>query len=234
MLKVIAIQSIGIGLDEIYNRQHNIWIGISFSNKIFTLDNIKALIDFALLHTKEKILILIPGRLQSANYYYFDKLSRAKALRKAFEEEDNLKSEINKLITELPDSQRKIISIASYDDVLTPLAIKRRELLYREFAKPGKFYDQVLQIVADILASRGREFEKRKAESLALYVLQELCLFLGIQKNNDPTVYTAIAYPGLGKFDAFIEGIVTGKEYPKLTKNLAISYKTGIIDIKFE
>jgi hypothetical protein len=198
------------------------------------LDNIKALIDFALLYTKEKILICIPGRLQSTNYYYFDKLSRAEALKKAFKEEDDLKSEINKIIAKLPDGQQELISITNYDDVLTPLAIKRRELLYREFAKQGKFYEQVLEIVGDILASRGREYEKRKAESLALYVLQELCLFFGIQKNDDSTVYTAIAYPGLGKFDEFIEDIVMGKGFPKLTKDLAIPIKTGIIDIKFE
>lgn len=60
-------ESKGISLDEVENRKHNIWLGISLSNKFFTLSTIKLLIEFALEYTKDKVLVWIPGRLQGTN-----------------------------------------------------------------------------------------------------------------------------------------------------------------------
>jgi tRNA-dependent cyclodipeptide synthase len=233
MSKANAIQSIGINLEEIYNRQHNIWIGISFSNKIFNLENIKALLDFALTHTKDKVLILIPGRLQATNYYYFDKLSRSESLSKAFADEDNMKISLEKIFSGYSADKRGKILLANYDDVLIPIFVKRRELFYREFSSQGKLYNQVIDIASDILISRGREFDKKRAESLALYILQELPLFFGVQTANDQVLYSAIVYPGLDKIDKLFLDIINEAEYSELTKKLNLINKCGIIDIKF-
>jgi tRNA-dependent cyclodipeptide synthase len=221
----------GVGLSEIIERKHNIWIGISLSNKFFTRDNIKSLIQFALEHTKEKVLVWIPGRIHATNYY-IDRVSRADALKRAFEDEDNYKKMVNDILQEFPKNEANKVVVANYEDTCTPKHIKQKEALLREFSKRGRFYDDVIEIVSEIIKSRGRTYSMERAEALSLYVISELPMFVdGVQVNGSTTTYTVIPYPGFGKIDDLVMAIVEGSKYPELTKELWLSNKVGIIDI---
>lgn len=232
---VTAIESIGINLLEIEQRKHNIWIGVSLGNKAFSKENLRTLINFCLKYTKEKILVEIPGRMYATNYKYFDELTRAEALKRAFEDEDMRKKELSKIIGELPAKLQKNVIVANYDDICTPSHIRIRELFFREFAKQGDFYQEVISIVQEIVLARERTPSKDRLESLALYIIHELPLYVdGVQNNSDSTIYTVTPYPGLGKIDQLVMNIIDGKKYRELSKKIDMKNRTGIINVSFK
>jgi len=80
--------------ESILNKEHNLWIGVSFGNKWFTKENVEELIKFGLEHTKESLLVLVPGRLHATNLRYFSKLSEENSLKKALALEEEKIQEI--------------------------------------------------------------------------------------------------------------------------------------------
>lgn len=232
--RVIVKGNKGVNLSEIKSKKHNLWIGVSMSNKIFTSENIKSLILFCLAYTKDKVLIWIPGRMQSTNYRYFERMGRAEALKRGFEDEEKYKNTVNLILNDLPKEETKRIVIANYDDICTPKHIKQREIFFRSFSDKGDFYNTVMEITEEVILSRGRSVNKDNKESLALYILQELPLFCdGVEKIGDNTTYTVVPYPGFGKIDELEMDLIKGEKYPELTKKLNLSNKIGILDIEF-
>ena len=225
----------GVSLSEVKNKNHNLWMGISLSNKIFTPENIKSLILFCLENTKEKVLVWIPGRMQAINHRYFERLGMADALKKGFTEEDTCKEMIKQMLKELPSEKSSKVVIANYDDICTSKHIKQREIFFREFSEKGDFYNVIMGITEEVIVARGRPVNKDNKESLALYVIHELPLFCdGVQKIGDDTLYTVVPYPGFGKIDELEMDIIEGKKFPELTKNLGLSSRVGILDVVFE
>jgi tRNA-dependent cyclodipeptide synthase len=225
----------GITLESFEKREHNVWLGISLSNKFFTKETIQLLIEFAVEYTKDKVLVWIPGRMQAINYRYFDGLSRAESLRKAFEDEERIINDVKDILGRFPSEKASRIVIANYDDVCTPKHIRQREIFFREFSEQKEFYDALMEIVKGVIDLRGRTYDKTKAESLALYIIQELPLFVdGVQKNGDDTLYTVVPYPGFGKIDELEMDLVVGKRYPELTQKLSLSNKVGILNIELD
>ncbi|MFA5124282.1 MAG: tRNA-dependent cyclodipeptide synthase [Patescibacteria group bacterium] len=233
-MEIIQIkETLLIPKDYIFKKRYNLWIGLSFGNKWFTKNNLEKLIDFGLIHTKKSLLILIPGRLQVSNLRYIDNLSRAQSLKKAFEMEDEKRQEVEVIVSRLPAKDQKKVVIANYDDALTPKFVKQREVLMREFSEQKAFYNSVMEISNEMLKIRGRTISKDRAESVALYVLQELPLFLnGVSIINRGELYSVILYPGLGKFDELVVKIIKSNEYNGLRNKLRIINKTGIADIE--
>lgn len=225
-------ETLGVSKESILAKEHNLWIGLSFGNKWFTSENLKELIKLGLEYTKDSLLILVPGRMHATNLRYFDDLSRAEALRKAFEEEDEKLGEVQDIISNLKEEEQNKIIVAKYDDVLTPTCIKQREELMREFSKQSDFYKLVSEIAQEMLEIRGRTISKERVESAALYVLHELPLFLdGIQKNGVDNVHTVILYPGLGKLDDLVVKILESEQFKSLRERLNITHKTGIASV---
>ena len=222
-----------VSKESILNKEHNLWIGYSYGNKWFTPENLSALIDIGLEYTKESLLILIPSRLYATNFKYVENLSRAESLRGAFEIGDEHRREIENIVSKLPKEQQNKIIIANYDEVLTLKFIAQREILMREFSLQKKFYEIVIEIANDILESRGRTINKDRKENVALYVLQELPLFLdGVQKVDSEIFHTVILYPGLGKLDYLIKSIIEDEDFKMLKEKLNITNKTGIADVQ--
>lgn len=233
--KVIIKGNKGVDLSEIKYRKHNFFIGISLSNKIFTPENIKSLIIFCLKNTKEKVLVLIPGRMHAINYRYFEEMTYADALRKAFEDEGAYIKIVENILGELDQKEQNKVVIANYDEICTQKYIFQKEILLRDFVKKEKFYEDIIEIVSEVITSRNRKPNKDKAESLALYVINELPLFIdGVQKNGSDTIYTVVPYPGFSKIDNLAMDIIDGEKFPELTKKLKITDKTGILDVNFE
>lgn len=227
-------QAFGLTPAEVGEKKHNIWVGISISNKKFTPENIRALIFFALEKTKEKVLVLIPGRMQATNYRYFDKLSRAESLRRAFEDEKNFKIIVQSILGESPEDDRRKVSVANYDEICTPKHIAQREIFFRAFAEQGTFYEEIIKITEEVMLVRGRVVEKERAESLSLYILHELPMFVdGVQAVFGTDVYTLVPYPGSGKLDQLKMDIIKGEKFPELTKQLKLENKVGILDVEF-
>ena len=103
----------------------------------------------------------------------------------------------------------------------------------REFSEQKNFYSLVMEIATEILEIRGRTTTKERAESTALYVLQELPLFLdGVNKIGTDAIHTVILYPGLGKLDDLVMRIISDDEFLSLRERLMIKNKTGIASVE--
>ncbi len=130
----------GVDSGEVKAKKYNLWIGISLSNKIFTPENIKSLILFCLEHTKDKVLVWIPGRMQANNYRYFERIGMADALRKGFAEEDACKEVVKQILNELSKEQADKVVIASFDDTCALQNTLNKERYFLEhFLKKENF-----------------------------------------------------------------------------------------------
>jgi len=222
-----------ISKEDVLNKKYNLWIGFSYGNKWFTPENTKELIKFCLTYTNNSLLIWIPSRLYATNLKYIENKSRAEALRLAFEAGDKHKKEIQDIISGLSTEEQNKTTVANYDEIMTPKFIMQREMLMREFSKQLIFYELVMEIAKDILEARNRTTTKDRIESVSLYVLQELPLFLdGVTKIGQELVHTVVAYPGLGKLDHLVKQIKEDEKFITLKESLQITNRTGIIDVQ--
>lgn len=232
---VTASRIMGIPLEEVAQHRHNLWIGVSFGNRAFTEERLGALLSFALHFTKGRVLVCLPGRMHATNYRYFDGLSRAKALKRAFADEDDWRKRIVRLSASLAEQERAKIAIANYDDICTPTFLKRREAIFREFSEEGILYEDILDVVREIVVARKRSPSKDRLESLALYIIHELPMFLGaVGTGRAETRCAVLLYPGMGKLDELVEKIKRGEEYAPLRERLRLKEPSGVVDIRFE
>ena len=234
MIKEIIInETLGVSKESILNKEHNLWVGFSFGNKWFTKENLERLINFELKYTNRSLLILIPSRLYATNLRYVDKLSRAESLKRAFEAGDKQFLEVQNIKAGLGAEAQKKVIVAKYDDVLTSQCIAQRGILLREFSKQQEFYNLVMEIAFEMLELRSRTTSKDRAESVALFVLQELSFFIdGVMKIGTSIVHTVVLYPGLGKIDELVMKIRNGDNLRLLREKLNIKNFIGIASIE--
>lgn len=232
-MKIKIKKTVGVEEKDIFTKEYNLWLGISLDNKWFNKENIFRLIDFGLEYTKETLLILVPGRMQATNFMYFNKMRRARALKKAFDEEAKKLKEINQIVGTLDDNKKKKIIIADYDDICSTNHIKQREVLFREFAEQGLFYKKIISIAKNTLIKRGRTITVDRAEGVALYVLLELPMFIdGVKSLDTGEVHSVILYPGLGEMNDLIVSIRESEDFSSLRQKLEIKNKTGFVDVR--
>lgn len=219
----------GISIDNVKNKQYNIWIGISFSNKKFTDSYVKELLDTAVMYTEKHVLVWLPGRMHATNYYYFDKLSRAESLQRAYEDERRMCDMLEYYILE---KRYENISMVAYDDVLTQDFVRRKDILFRAFAEQEEFYDGVCDIAQGFLKTRNRPIEKKRIEFVALYILQELPAMIGGLQTFDSDIhYSVLFYPGIDKLDILAQDLIEGKKYKELSEKLKVKGVVGVVDV---
>lgn len=222
-------KTLGIPAEEVLTKQHNLWIGVSSSVWFRTEGNLERLVEWALAHTREKLLVWIPGRLYAVNVNHIDKKSRAQALRKGYAEQQRFEERVAAAVSTRDPEERRRVVITNYDSVLTPTLVRRRSLFYRAFSEEGEFYRRVMEVTEDVLRARGRTITPQRTEAAAIFLLQELAMFISpLTTNDDPaTSYTAELYPGIGKVDQLARDLVEGDVLPALTEKLALETTEG-------
>ena len=235
MQSAILQDILGVSREEVANRDHNIWVGVSDSPVFHSRGVLEKLIQLGIQHTRERLLIWIPGRMYSSNAFHIDKKSRAKALRYGFEREALFRRRAEKYIRQSHPDWINRIEIIGYDELLTPAFVRRRSILYEAFSLEGDFYQRIVEIAKDYLHIRGRTVTTRLAEAIAVYQLQELPMFLApVQPIDSMHSYTVEIYPGLGKFDHLARDIVEGSVFPELTRSLLLTESCGQIDVRID
>ncbi len=230
---MIIKEVIGVRKESVLNKEYNLWIGVSLGNKWHSRENLLGLILLGLQYTKESLLIWIPGRMEATNFKYFDNLSRADALKKAFELEDKKLSEIDGIINGLDKKSKEKIVICNFDDTCTPRYIKRREILFREFAKQKLFYEEVMKIAEEFLKSRARSISRERAEAVTLYLIHELPLFLdGVETIHSDVLHNVVLYPGFGKLDELTMSMRNDIKFASLKERLNLQNEIGIADVE--
>lgn len=232
MESVLSISTVlGLNAEDIQAKKHNLWIGVSNSAWFNREGNLESIIRWARNHTRDRLLVLVAGRMYAVNVNHIEKKTRACALREGYEIEARFRARIEALpfINDQPT-----IRIVDYDEVMTPAHVMRRSVLFREFSKEEELYKRITGIAADFLRMRGRTADKGRVEAAALYQLQELPLFIAPVRpiNGDPDeCYEANVYPGLGRFDELARDLIAGKIFPELTARLKLTETCGIVSV---
>lgn len=236
MTKQLSLEHcVGLPKEDILKGKYNLWFGMSDTPWFHNVENLRNQIDWVLKHTTERMLVCIPGRMHAINYQYLEKCSRAKALRQGFALENSFHKTIELLISKSPLARTKKVVTADYDELLTPTYIHRRKALYKAFSEEGSFYTRIIDIGTDFLQARQRTITKERLESIALYQLQELPMFIApIASIHEPEVfYDAIVYPGFGKLDILARELVDGTTFPELTEQLQLTKPCGIVSVDY-
>lgn len=220
--------------EEIQNKQHNIWIGISLGNKYWNDDrNVEEFIKWAVENTKEKVLVVIGDALHAINLEVLDYRTPQAAMRKALRVGEERCEQITDLIKFLPDEMQNKVSVARWNDVTnSDLFKKRLQIIKEEYKNNLEFKEYIRETVRFGRKDREERIEKlleQELDRLAEYILNELPHFVdGVQKEED--IYTLIPYPGLTKLDELFVGLQNKTLFPDLAERLEIKNKVAIVE----
>lgn len=233
MKSVVLENTVGIPAEEILGRKHNLWVGVSDSTWFNTPDNFELAIRWGLDHTRDKLLLWMPGRLYAMNIRHIERRSRARSLRDGFTKEHEFRSRAEQMLTQCSAEERGRVCFVDYDRILTPLYVERRSVLYREYSLENDFYRRVDEIVEGFLAIRGRTASKERKEAVAIFVIQELPMFVEpVRLIDSEDAFAVEIYPGTGKVDQLALDLVEGKLFPEITEKLRLKDPCGVASIK--
>ncbi|MFA6554112.1 MAG: tRNA-dependent cyclodipeptide synthase [Candidatus Paceibacterota bacterium] len=221
--------------EEIRDKRHNIWLGISLGNKYFFKDNIEKYIKWAIANTKDGVLIVIPDALHTVNLEVLDKRSPKRALRKATKIGDKKNEEIQEIIATLSSEDRNKVRVVRWGDVTQNEIYKYNlQAIKDEFVNNKEFHDFMTDIVVSGRSDRVESISKMSQEELDRltdYVLYELPLFVnGVHIQGSDLVYTLLPYPGLNKLDDLCIGLSNRTMFPHLADKLHLSNHIGIVE----
>ncbi len=229
------VSYLNIPEEEIKNRQHNIWIGISLGNKYFTKGNIEGYISWAIDNTKESVLIVIADALHAINLEVLDHRSPERAFKKAVKIGDEKNKEIIEILNTFTNKQKEKVKVVRLKDILNNEVYNRNlELVKNEYKNNPEFHKVILEITKsgrEDRADRISKMTESELDRLADYVLYELPLFIsGVQGYEDNVVYNVIPYPGLNKLDDLCVGLSNKTVFLDLAQKLKITHQIGIVE----
>lgn len=237
MAKQLSLEHcVGLPKEDVLQKKYNLWFGMSDTPWFHNVENLRAQIAWVLEHTCERLLIWIPPTMYAINYQHLEKQHQARALREAYELENTYREMITSILTSISVEKSKKITVADYDDLLTPEALHRRKILYKAFSEEGEFYNRIAEIGTDFLEARGRTVTKERLEALALFQLNELPFFVAplstIHQPNEE--YQAVVYPGYGKLDTLARELIDGTTFPELTRQLNLTKPCGTLGLAYK
>ncbi|MEK7102747.1 MAG: tRNA-dependent cyclodipeptide synthase [Patescibacteria group bacterium] len=215
-MSVTIKEYLNVTPEEIEAKEHNIYIGISLGNKFFSPEHIKEYLLWALKYTKDDVLVLIADRIHAINYQVFNNYKEARAISRALRIGKDKHDEIEKVIEEFPESQRKRMHIIGWEEVVNTSAYSNNIAIIKEqFASNTDFHDAIFTMIDDSLGQRARDLSNEKKELLSNYILEEFPILLcGIDFGGKE--YTLFPYPGIGYMDKVMDNIIQHKEFPDL------------------
>src|SRR3989344_2787669 len=224
---------LNVSKEEVENKTHNIWLGISLGNKYFTKENIRKYLLWALDYTKHSVLIVIGDAIHAVNLEVLDHKSPHAAFRKALKLGDKKFDEISSIINELTEDKKIKVKLARWKDILEVTQYQTDLIIIKdEFKSNKEFHDLIIDIVVCGRQDRSETLDAlspNKLDRLAEYILNELPHFInGVQGYGDNQIYTLLPYPGLSKLDELIIGLQNKTIFPELTRKLQIKNKIGI------
>ncbi len=223
-------QCINATRDDINNKKFNYWIGISLGNKYFSKENIQKNIEWALLNTKESVLIVIADWIYSINVQALDMRNEQSALRKAMRLGDTKLAEVTEIIDKLSSEQAAKVKVARWKDIeSSEIHQSRVKILFEEFRRKGIFYSKIVDAVNESFKDSSKKLGVSNIEKLSEYVLHEIPVFIdGIHLFG--STYDAVLYPKIGLIDLLVKDLQDGLVFPKITKRLDIKSPAAIIE----
>lgn len=219
---------------EIQSKKFNIFVGISLGNKYFTKENIKKYILWALENTKDDVLVLIADKNHAVNYEVLNDYNQDRALQVALRKGIETEESVKKIVRGLPKEKHHLIKICRWEDARKSLYYQDKiKIFLNEFQENSKFHNFIIKIVQENLGGKAENLNLEQLEKLALYVLDELPIFLnGVEFERK--IYDLHPYPGRSFLEDLLMNLQNGKLFPKLAKMLEIKNKIAEVEAYVE
>ena len=205
---------------EIKSRKFNIFIGISLGNKWFTKENLQEYLNWALEHTKDKVLFLIADKIHSINYDVRNKkYSQKENLQRALRNGKQIKGSLKNLLSEFSEKDRNKIKILRWKNYKESDDFYKRYTpkVYEEFETNPKFKKQILNLVKKMI--QDRKFSEEDYLNFSKYLLKEfVASYSGIK--YELNYYGMHIYPQESILHEFLEKLQQGKIFKELNKKL--------------
>ncbi len=225
------IKTFNTDKNSVLNKKFNIFVPICLGNKFFInkyelTKHVEEYIEFALKHTKEKVIILIADKIQATNYAVRNKKSFVISQENVLLERLKIKNKVLELIkNNFPkNTNLEVISYSEYEqgDLYnrdTTLAV------YKEFKNNPEFARAVFETVKT--TQKDRKFTDQEHLKLADYILDEFSLvYSGLTYKG--IYYGVFLYPNIDSTVYLIENIQLGNLFKKLSDILP-RQKCGVV-----
>lgn len=225
--------------EDVEQRAHNIWLGISLGNKYFTAGHMERYIAWALTHTKERVLIVIGDAIQAVNIEVLDGRTPHHALKRARKLGDERHAMISAVIATLPPEQQTQVRLVRFDEVTEAAAYQRNlQVVEEAYARHPAFREEIRSIVRNGRRDRSEKIDHlpdERLDRLADYILDELPLYTnGVQVNGEAAVHTLTLYPAMTMLEGLCAGLQQGTRFPEVAAQLDLSNRTGILEAYVE
>lgn len=202
--------------ESLNNREYNIGVGISLGNKWFSAENIVSLVEWALAHTKDFVVIYVADSIHAINIEVRNRKSPQKSMEVAQKMGDAILEEVRLLAeTRLTSDQLAKLHYEKWDKLITPAFQEKLNWLTTKYETDTIFRNEIVNLVDGFTRSEDRVFSEEDKVKLGTYVIAELPEIVGRTPINGLS-FDAYAYPYDGKLPEFIEEIQKGNMFPEI------------------
>ena len=218
--------------EEIESKKFNIFIPICLGNKFF-LDkssltkNVSGYINWALKHTKKKVLILIVDKIQLTNWNVRNNKNTDYNTRRLDSLGKKIKENFEEFVGSLDKGKKDKIKIIRWEeyDKKDVFCSGTTRTIYQNFKNNKEFQNELFNSVKASITDRT--FSKEKYFVLCDYLLDEFSVcYHGIEIDGD--YYGLYPYHKVDSALTLIEEIKKGKKFAKFSKRI-YSNKSGVV-----
>lgn len=214
---------------DIENRKFNIFVPISLGNLYFTRERVREMVQWAIQHTKERVVILIADKIQAINYEVLRDMDQEQSLKAAHDLGDNFYRMAERVVRSLPADQQEVVSVARWEDIEESEFTEMQTVLKEEYQSNPNFKAEVHRVVTQMLADKLPDGES-DLHRLGDYVIEEMPLmFKGITVNG--THYDVFLYPGLSELDILVSDIQSRRRFSEIADRLGLTTKQPFIEV---
>ena len=201
---------------DLDSKKYTINVGISLGNKWFTAQNTTDLIQWALEHTKDVVILNVVDLIHSINLEVSEKLSKADALDKAIKLGKEFLSEIQNLVqTKFSAQDKKRIIFTTWNDVVTPEYKRKVDALYTFYDSNEVFKNTIHDMVRKYISRKNIIYSESDIHKLGNYIIEELpeitcCVPIA------GVVCDAYVYPFDGEVTRMVEQIQKGEIFSEI------------------
>lgn len=215
--------------EAVEGKEFNIFYGLSLGNKYFTSDHVREYIRWAMENTKDKVLILIPDKIQAVNYEVKNEYSLTRALAVALRKGAEIESMVKEIIEDLQIPASKI-RVVHWQDIEDEEYGRMYGVISDAFEHHMRFRQTVVAMVKETPHLKGLNLVDAQYEKLALYIINELPVLInGITLSG--TYYGLFPYPGFASLDYLAIDLQEGTTFPDITSQLRIENKLKLIEL---
>lgn len=206
--------------EDLEAKKYTIGVGISLGNKWFTVDNIIQSIEWALAHTKDKVIVYVADSIHAINIEVRNRIRFEKALDLCKKSGQQLFHDIKvELDKKFSQDQIKQIVFVTWDEIVDAAFQKKVNYLNSLYEENILFKEKVHSIVRNHVSKETRIFSEDDIHRFGQYITAEMPEFL----NRVPLkniVCDAYVYPYDNDITQFAEQIQWGKVFPEIKEHV--------------